>query len=216
MARNVLAIQRRDFFSSVMIAILAAILFPVFAKAREKARTASCQSNMKQLMLGVLMYAQDYDEVLPNHEQYAGTPRLSWWGMIYPYVKSTQVFICPSNTSSDTFKSWDTVNTDRCLGAHYGIPRIHSSTPLRAPLSDIASVSETIFIGETWADGGCDDFEMGPIGVPHGFVRTDAASRLHSEGSNYAFCDGHVKWLRPTGVRCIDDTTPGNCFWSKN
>ncbi|MGM0491747.1 MAG: DUF1559 domain-containing protein, partial [Armatimonadota bacterium] len=73
-----------------IIAILAAILFPVFARAREKARQTSCLSNVKQLMIGVQMYAQDYDERLPRH----GFPR--WTIKIYPYVNNVQVYSCPS------------------------------------------------------------------------------------------------------------------------
>ncbi len=195
-----------------IIAILAAILFPVFARAREKARTSSCQSNLKQLQLGVIMYAQDYDEVLPNHEQISGI--LSWRGMIYPYVKNKQVYMCPSaEVTTNPITNWDGVSGDRNYRAGYGFPRIHdASVPRGRSLAEIASVSETICIAEVVE---ADYYELGPIGgATHGVVRTDAAGRRHSEGSNYAFVDGHVKWLRPTGVKCIDDTTPGNCYWN--
>ncbi|MDR3710712.1 MAG: DUF1559 domain-containing protein, partial [Capsulimonadaceae bacterium] len=74
-----------------IIAILAAILFPVFAKAREKARQASCQSNMKQLGIGFVQYVQDYDERFPS---------TAYWGsQIYPYEKSTGVFKCPDDVN---------------------------------------------------------------------------------------------------------------------
>src|SRR4051812_10286125 len=91
-----------------IIAILAAILFPVFAQAREKARAATCLSNMKQLSLGIHMYAQDYDEAMPYNYAYDGeitggacaqkAPAvLRWWhDFVKPYVKNTQVYICPS------------------------------------------------------------------------------------------------------------------------
>jgi prepilin-type N-terminal cleavage/methylation domain-containing protein len=81
-----------------IIAILAAILFPVFAKAREKARQASCQSNLKQLALGVLMYAQDYDETLPLWNRYANANQmpLAPPAAIFPYVKNVQIYECPS------------------------------------------------------------------------------------------------------------------------
>ena len=72
-----------------IIAILAAILFPVFARAREKARQASCTSNQKQIALGILMYAQDYDEAFPGFYQIArGTdwPLLLWIDLVMPYV----------------------------------------------------------------------------------------------------------------------------------
>jgi prepilin-type N-terminal cleavage/methylation domain-containing protein/prepilin-type processing-associated H-X9-DG protein len=98
-----------------IIAILAAILFPVFARARENARRASCSSNLKQLSLGILMYGQDYDEKYPYAWMYNPTPpQPSDWGvgsywywqqMAYPYIKSAQVMRCPSTTpvSTDTY-----------------------------------------------------------------------------------------------------------------
>ena len=88
-----------------IIAILASILFPVFARARENARRASCQSNLKQLGLGFIQYTQDFDESLPcgiDHFSIAGTPYLfgaGWAGQLMPYVKSTQVFACPSDST---------------------------------------------------------------------------------------------------------------------
>ncbi len=95
-----------------IIAILAAILFPVFGRARENARRSSCQSNLKQLGLGALQYTQDYDEQLVNaYYPYAGgggndgfsngaanPPRYKWMDAIQPYVKSVQLFTCPSDT----------------------------------------------------------------------------------------------------------------------
>jgi prepilin-type N-terminal cleavage/methylation domain-containing protein/prepilin-type processing-associated H-X9-DG protein len=81
-----------------IIAILASILFPVFARARENARRASCQSNMKQIGLGILQYTQDYDEKFP-----AGVPATyrgpGWAGECYPYIKSAQIFKCPSDST---------------------------------------------------------------------------------------------------------------------
>jgi prepilin-type N-terminal cleavage/methylation domain-containing protein len=90
-----------------IIAILAAILFPVFAKVREKARQISCVSNMKQLSLGVIQYVSDYDQMYPadppittgngttSNPQYCG-----WAGRIYPYIKSTAVYKCPDDPTS--------------------------------------------------------------------------------------------------------------------
>jgi len=93
-----------------IIAILAAILFPVFGRARENARKSSCQSNLKQIGLGILQYVQDYDETMPRYGQSsdafqetaassgegASTDRYKWMDAIYPYVKSEQIFVCPS------------------------------------------------------------------------------------------------------------------------
>ncbi len=86
-----------------IIAILAAILFPVFAQAREKARTASCLSNMKQLGLSAVMYKQDFDErPVPAWAGYArdnfGVTSRNWWaGLLFPYTKNYHIYICPSS-----------------------------------------------------------------------------------------------------------------------
>src|SRR5438270_10078828 len=71
-----------------LIAVLGAILFPVFQQAREKARQALCLSNLKQMGTGLMMYVQDYDDRLP--------PSSRWTDMLYPYVKAQQVYHCPS------------------------------------------------------------------------------------------------------------------------
>jgi prepilin-type N-terminal cleavage/methylation domain-containing protein/prepilin-type processing-associated H-X9-DG protein len=119
-----------------IIAILAAILFPVFAQAREKARQTSCLSNIKQLTLGFVMYSQDYDETFPQwhwDENYStswgdvGSPNPNnatslWYYAIFPYVKSTGVYQCPSDPrkvkfrDSTWFTGWDNVGT-RPIGA---------------------------------------------------------------------------------------------------
>ena len=89
-----------------IISILAAIIFPVFSSAREKARQASCTSNEKQIGLAMLQYAQDYDEVLTRSFYGSATAdsdmtaNYKWMDAVYPYVKNQQVFTCPSDTSS--------------------------------------------------------------------------------------------------------------------
>jgi prepilin-type N-terminal cleavage/methylation domain-containing protein/prepilin-type processing-associated H-X9-DG protein len=103
-----------------IIAILASILFPVFARARENARRASCMSNLKQLGLGVMMYVQDNDEgypiseqvdgtsgdslgipvsQIPNRDDFGGSTNMWWQQAIYPYTKSTRIAFCPSGPS---------------------------------------------------------------------------------------------------------------------
>src|SRR5437870_1111619 len=83
-----------------IITILAAILFPVFAQAREKARATSCLSNMKQIALASRMYAQDYDGMRVQSQVWlkSRSPSESTWsGLLMPYVKSRGAFQCPSN-----------------------------------------------------------------------------------------------------------------------
>lgn len=80
-----------------IIAILAAILFPVFARARENARRSSCQSNLKQVGMGMEQYKNDYDGFFPPaYVPFSGSPVYAWPTLIFPYVKSEQVFVCPS------------------------------------------------------------------------------------------------------------------------
>jgi prepilin-type processing-associated H-X9-DG protein len=90
-----------------IIAILAAILFPVFGRARENARRSSCQSNLKQIGLGLVQYSQDYDERGPRSwfgidKDASGAGRYKWMDAIYPYVKSEQIFNCPSDDAAAT------------------------------------------------------------------------------------------------------------------
>ena len=115
-----------------IIAILAAILFPVFARARENARRTSCLSNMKQMGLGVIQYTQDYDEKFP--QRYWGDAPSnelrqanSWRRVIYPYVKSAQLFSCPSNTNNNLLADDSSDGTN-------GTPNSQSVLPAGAPL----------------------------------------------------------------------------------
>ncbi|MGV3720786.1 MAG: type II secretion system protein [Actinomycetota bacterium] len=92
-----------------IIAILAAILFPVFAQVRESARATSCASNMRQLSLGVFMYAQDYEEVMPMAVNYATSltaPDRMWMSTVQPYVKNEKVFLCPSAENARFAPDW--------------------------------------------------------------------------------------------------------------
>lgn len=93
-----------------IIAILAAILFPVFARAREKARQSSCASNMRQIAMALLMYRSDHDETQPESSPDTDLSQLdscdytyTWRACILPYVKNRQIFICPTAPQNDGF-----------------------------------------------------------------------------------------------------------------
>jgi len=103
-----------------IIAILAAILFPVFAQAREKARQASCMSNLKQIGLAELQYVQDYDEKYSG--SYINTPngRTYYPDLIYPYAKNAQIFICPDSTETDRFN--DDASNRQCTNPNTWSP----------------------------------------------------------------------------------------------
>lgn len=181
-----------------IIAILAAILFPVFARAREKARQASCSSNLKQIALANLMYAQDYDEKLaaecltpsgwppgPNVPQ----DKYCWRIMVEPYVKNWQVFICPSH------------NAGAAYGAgSYGYNCRNCS---QASLGSIDRPSEVLMFVDN--NGAQHAKPFNPDGTPlcgnnccNGNIRDNGwkPGARHNEGSNIAFVDGHVKWMK--------------------
>lgn len=207
-----------------IIAILAAILFPVFAKAREKARQASCASNVKQLMVGVLMYTQDYDEMLPTQwtdMNGNGTPDTgvdgTWRSKVTPYVKNPQIFQCPSNRMTNTF---DGRSNDHGMNGGYGPNDVHYAAgapdpPTGQALAAIQDSSKCVFLGELTAGWA---FSYDPGGSPgdnaHGLIYGGTASVQtavpHNGGSNFGFVDGHVKWLKPTNAKCAS----GDCIYS--
>jgi len=174
-----------------IIAILAAILFPVFAKAREKARQSSCLSNAKQIMLAVLQYAQDYDERLPYASAWEwgdGTVR-SWWQYLDPYIKNAQIFICPSTRTHGY--GWNYQNFGyRSSTGSYG-------SGVGRELGEVKQPAETILIGDNpdpsqYGAGGI--YIYGPTQSSNTNDSINTARR-HNGGGNYGFVDGHGKWL---------------------
>jgi prepilin-type N-terminal cleavage/methylation domain-containing protein/prepilin-type processing-associated H-X9-DG protein len=169
-----------------IIAILAAILFPVFAKAREKARQASCQSNVKELMLAALMYAQDYDEKLPGHTMNGtiseGYPM--WIDVFQPYIKNTQIGVCPSRS-------------DLSLGYGWSVQVGKGSA-----IGSITMPAETILLAD--------------IAGTRGFLRTCLPACgidypvdcRHNEMGNCGFADGHVKSLKYSTIYSPLPLTP--------
>jgi prepilin-type N-terminal cleavage/methylation domain-containing protein len=93
-----------------VIAILAAILFPVFAQARERARHTGCLSNMRQLTVGLQIYSQDWDEILVPCTNYAApesVPERIWTSALAPYLRNTGILTCPSATASGYAADWN-------------------------------------------------------------------------------------------------------------
>lgn len=185
-----------------IIAILAAILFPVFARAREKARTASCQSNMKQITLGVLMYSQDYDERIPELRFYPpngytyqnGTTGSCyfWVEAIQPYLKNYQIWNCPSRSQNPNCRA-GVRRGDNHTHTYVENPYIQGRKQAEFP-----QTADLILLME-----GCNCPDLGmwchrmfctqgcPL-HPNGMASNDQ----HSGGANWAFADGHVKWLK--------------------
>ena len=176
-----------------IIAILAAILFPVFARARENARRSSCQSNLKQIGLGIMQYTQDYDEFYPKGRLYntAG----NWAQVTLPYIKSTQVFQCPSHTRTGaidgTNPSLPTVERGYAPNPRIIVPVAAASRSL----GFVEQPAQKILVGEQqdqpWIDMVAPWNSVGNI--DEGFVG-------HLGTGNFLFADGHVKSLRATAT----------------
>lgn len=170
-----------------IIAILAAILFPVFARAREKARETSCLSNVKQINLGIQMYVQDYDETFPLAYYYADVSGggMSWAGQVYPYIKQEMeegIWFCPS---SGLKKSWGhSAYVDYGLNAHID----YSINPPSSALASIEYPSEKVCIGETIYNTSTN------YGWYQWFGFSSSHTRYSHDGrQNLGFCDGHAK-----------------------
>jgi prepilin-type N-terminal cleavage/methylation domain-containing protein/prepilin-type processing-associated H-X9-DG protein len=191
-----------------IIAILAAILFPVFAKAREKARQSSCLSNVKQLTLGVLQYVQDYDETLPKYRQGTNNPwcGIMWYNQIEPYLKNTQVLTCPSANASAGTVTYG-CNNNHALMCNGG--KDTAGVPGRK-LAAITQPSQCYVLEDTASDGNCNNPKTGvespgfvagycPMCGGCGyFTYPTASSKRHNDGLNAGFIDGHSKWFSVT------------------
>ena len=228
-----------------IIAILAAILFPVFARARENARRSSCQSNLKQIGLGIIQYTQDYDENFPNGVDVGGWQGKNdgegWAGQIFPYVKSGQVYACASDSrvhTNGTSYGYNMNLTPTVKGGALSQLNASAKTVLLFEVSaatdptkghpDVTQANDGIVIGtntfyspvgnggwlrnsQGWGNQYNYKFATGYfVGSPTGNIGNDGNNVYldsgqpivprHLEGSNYLFCDGHVKWLTQSKV----------------
>ncbi len=182
-----------------IIAILAAILFPVFARAREKARQTSCLSNTKQLGLGHSMYLQDYDdELVPAYISYGSAGSAIWPNLLDPYIKNGQVFYCPSASKGlyPDYTYWFTLRgTTHALS--YGINR---SIYLRysywgVKLSEIKYPAETLIIADSdWTHGPADYGGSNSYRIADSYHPSFFIPARHNGGANLVFADGHAKW----------------------
>jgi len=221
-----------------IIAILAAILFPVFAQAREKARQTSCLSNVKQIGTALTMYVQDFDEALPmtySQDTFENGQRVSrdWCVDLAPYIKvgnpvsdakvisgvlrkdlytANQPFYqCPSKAESR-----DTRGFRRGYGYNNWLAKFPPNAPVT--LADFKAPAEHLAFTEVF--GEVD--RVVPFKTP-GDARFRPEAR-HSEGLNITFADGHAKWFKgsvqkmqwPTGLTYSATVPPANTFFTSN
>jgi prepilin-type N-terminal cleavage/methylation domain-containing protein/prepilin-type processing-associated H-X9-DG protein len=174
---------------TAILALLAAILFPVFAQAREKARQTTCLSNMKQLGLAANLYLQDWDEGFPQTHPTA-TPWLrpsrrdrltaDWFHLLSPYTHTPAVNVCPSDPNISARRPNSYIPNGYFV---YG-----------ARLSDVPRPVQTIYLYESADDNG--DFETKPWLGMEEIEGEDVAVKRHHGGATYLFCDWHTHWLR--------------------
>lgn len=196
-----------------IIAILAAILFPVFARARDKARQTSCLSNVKQISLALMMYAQDYNETYPRTGG-------AWWHPLMPYVNNEQVFRTPAYVDDATASS------DYLISGLI----LHGMTmaSFQRPSDQIAITVRAEGSGSLGYHPWPNDFNPGPpswddldlyVSPSTGsdWFQARIEHEAFSGGTNYGFVDGHAKWYRwdqtlqphTPGMHNIDRTIPG-------
>lgn len=203
-----------------IIAILSAILFPVFARARENARRTSCSSNLRQIGLAAMQYVQDYDERYPliNYpsSQAPDAPRELWsisggsnqwlWpAQIYPYIKSAQVFRCPSSSYEPN-----------PITMHYGAnwPYVIANSPPALSLAAVVAPASTYMVLDAGSyvvsytriysptanyiyTPGTAAFATTST-TPNAATHDDWRNGRHFGGINIAFADGHAKWVKST------------------
>jgi prepilin-type N-terminal cleavage/methylation domain-containing protein/prepilin-type processing-associated H-X9-DG protein len=188
-----------------IIAILAAILFPVFAKAREKARQSSCLSNVKQIVLATLQYIQDYDEVLPS---YGGTPRVTVQTRVQPYMKSEQIWVCPSSSASFALYWDNNVGYPPTVLGPQGSYGWSNRVINGVKLAQLQTPAET----GMWCDAQNTGTWTFTILWENNFYRTAAP---HNEGGNMGFVDGHAKWLKKDELKVGTGSGATVATWDK-
>lgn len=197
-----------------IIAILAAILFPVFAQAREKARSISCLSNCRQIGMGMNMYVQDYDETFPFAW---GNPAGTWWEVVDPYIKggigrnpngtqnwklSRGLYLCPSDTIAQTISPISYTSNANLFGAGNagsGIANPRTLAALNRP-ADVLAVSETnkVFFADGNAETGTDYIRVGWNDGPGGDVQLVPNSLEAAQWyAYYNKCRDYTTWNLP-------------------
>jgi prepilin-type N-terminal cleavage/methylation domain-containing protein/prepilin-type processing-associated H-X9-DG protein len=202
-----------------IIAILAAILFPVFAQAREQARKVDCASNLRNLNMGMMMYVQDHEEQFPPKLAGTNTPVDHWIDMIQPYVKNRKIAKCANYTPApnrNTALAWwgYGININLYIEVVDGAGRPNgltttslASIPFPADTSSLADCS----LGDFYARARrrtriafANSADTSPYNLPCDQVRTRHGNGtgldLSTGGANVAFVDGHVKFMTSSAI----------------
>ncbi len=218
-----------------IIAILAAILFPVFAKAREKARQTSCASNERQIGLGFAQYVQDYDECLPVGNNGSSFP-IGWASQIYGYIKANGVYKCPddSGTSNQTTAQVPVsygMNSNLSNALKIAAFNSPARTILAFEVSGVQGAPNSALDSLSAAGNGLNtattagqilpataQYETGNLNggasatASNNFDQGYGGLGWHTNGANYLYADSHIKWLTPNNISAgLNNATANNC-----
>jgi prepilin-type processing-associated H-X9-DG protein len=199
-----------------IIAILAAILFPVFAQAREKARATTCLSNMRQVGLALQMYAQDYEETMPPGKfisvPHFNDPRAApnFLGSLTPYAKNRGIFACPSAPKASSVGYTVKDDPTEVSDTNY----MGNAVVIGRPLAVVPNPAEIIYLQENnlrwhhaWMEPALTNPTKGIYQWWHwekGIEKKEQFSNLHMGGGNLVFVDGHAKHRHHLSLRSRD------------
>jgi prepilin-type N-terminal cleavage/methylation domain-containing protein len=205
-----------------IIAILAAILFPVFARAREKARQTSCLSNLKQLGLSILMYCQDYDDTYPINYQDAsagvGTSAqipLTWPNRLMPYIKNDHVYACPSDArpANVDFVGCRPILQSYCWNWHLGMDLPAWGYWAVVTMGSMVAPAQCAVLWDDnsdWIAAGYGG-RFNTLDSPDwaGSFDREVLQGRHNEGDNFMLADGHAKWYKTITLAGTEVTAMG-------
>ena len=225
----------------VVIALLAAILFPAFARARENAHSATCQSNLKQLGIGILQYTQDYDESMPSGGGQIGatyydvgsaggqfgtlgfmdpTTPATVLQEIFPYVKSSQVYACPSMTIDTVTYQISTAQSDTGYNPNDVVLCTSKGGPRK--ISQFTRTSQLVLLQE-WFERFRGEVFRPYLNAGYYYAwhypypgLTEVVDNNHFSGGNLLFIDGHVKWRGFLQLRSGDFGLTPDEAWAPN
>ena len=197
-----------------IITILAAILFPVFAKAREKARASACMSNLKQIGNGYAMYTQDYDERVLPLSTWNGSVEYWWWDIIQPYLKSTQVLQCPSRDATSIGMNHPELGVYR--GGGPSLAAIVAPTET-AVFADCAISPNPADPPDLWQDGPACQLWRCPNNLPYYNTPPygEHVINRHLDMANVAFVDGHCKAVKASSLGFEYPLGHAKAMWDK-
>ncbi len=181
-----------------IIAILAAILFPVFARAREAARQISCLNSMKQVGLAMLMYAKDHDDRLVDYSDGSGFTSKTWFDFMTSYLKKGKIYQCP-DLNVDLGSDIDRRVFGFGVNWHHAVSHPKGDgNPLK--LGSIKNPSKTLMLADAWNKGVAGgDGTKGAAAIYCPWCGYEYGNSLvaprHGEGANLVFVDGHAKWM---------------------